>query len=137
MLSLSPGQHWQVAYAFFGPDQSLNILGQKAQMELMARNYPLPQNGVTIFSDGLVKELTDFMNAHLIWREGDWKVIISCTVGSKVFSREFGFHLSHAQVESMKAVSRYYPFGIGVHQAARLPQMPDASASATVQIQEQ
>jgi hypothetical protein len=64
-------------------------------------------------------------------------LIIRCFVGTEPFSREFKFKLNAAQIETMKAVSNYYQFGLGVHTAARLPQMPDASASITASIQEQ
>ena len=89
-----------------------------------------------MFSSGLVKDLTDFMKAHFFWQSGEWKLILSCSVGVEPYSREFKFNLSAADIESMKAVSQFYEFGLGVHSMARLPQMPGAKASVVVTIQE-
>lgn len=136
MFVLTPNQEFQLGYAFFGPDFTVDYLAQKAQLELNANPNRLPQVGVRMFSEGLVKEFTEFMNSHFFWHEGEWKLVIGCSVGSQPFSREFKFELTPAQIQNMKAVSRYYEFGFGIHVAARLPQFPDASASVNLPIQD-
>lgn len=135
ILDLEKGQMWNLGYSFFLGNTEVYGLLERAQKEFTPTNQ-LPQQGATIFSSALVGEFTEFMNRTMIWRPGVWRLIISCTLDGKSYTRSFQFSLAANEVDRLKSMAKYYRTGYGVLPALRLGQFSDASSTIKVDLRE-
>ena len=120
ILDLERSQNWTLGYKFGLFDSGFNALMLDAQQEY-GQNMPLPTIGQTIFSSTLAERFRQFMMKTMIWRAGNWRLVIRATVDNKELFREFSFNLTQEGIEGMRSVSKYYRTGYST-----LPIFPDA-----------
>jgi Carboxypeptidase regulatory-like domain len=140
MLSAVPldkGQIWSLGLSFANLDQSLGPELQRLQQEVPSLNGITPSPDTKIYSDALVKDLSNFMKDRMIWVAGQWKGKLAWSINGKAYEREFGFSLSGDTVFSMDAITNYYGSGFGVIPILSFTQAGLANPVALVQIQTQ
>jgi hypothetical protein len=136
-FQLTKGQSFAIGYSFFDQYalQTALVLLQEAQSQFPGTS--MPYAGQVIYSDELVKKLTDFMNQQWFWEAGDWQIIMGCKAEGLDYSRTFKFSVADGDIERMKAISRYYKSGYGILSALRYANLPDAASYVTANVLDQ
>jgi hypothetical protein len=115
--SLAVPQNSSVSFFWVFGDNigaELGGLAAKANQQFMLTEYRPPDPSKKVYSDDVIRDLQAFMQAHFLWKPGNWKAVITCNADGRHFEKVFFFTLSDAQVSSMKLIKDFYQAGIGV-----------------------
>jgi len=137
-IELRPGDTLTWGYSFFGGyPAEFQILLQKANAELIQKPaiVSVPDPHAQNLSAETTKSFVDYMNKGFKWPAGPWRLDISANYGKEGRIDEFfSFSLTQADVDAMKAISKYYCSGIGIIWTFRFLPILDANPAKLINL---
>lgn len=134
----SDGESFEMIWVFTGRDLGGAELSAAVQAELLAdagfRTYG-PRLSSRVLSEETAERVETFLREHFPWAPGEWSFELSAVVGGSTLTWTRTASLSDDQVESMRKMSQYYPFGFGLIFGGHLNPIGEAHPAHYITVQ--
>ena len=136
-VNIQPQGRWRAFYSYLGFSTEAQALSNRVALEMQGAPGFFtkgPQYGVKVITDDLSQSLRDHLESNFHWVTGEWKIIISCSVGGKEFSKSYKYQITDGMVDTMKGISEYYSVGAGAFFGNHLNPFGNAKPVTTIKL---